>query len=243
MIDSKFENNILEIRINRPESKNALSRAMYERLTELFDEYGDKDSCAAIILYGAGDGFTAGADLKDFQQKRGPGDSPAVVFLRALSRAKPPVIAAVEGFAIGIGTTLLQHCDFVYATAETRFRLPFAALGLCPEGGSSLLLERIVGRRKANDWLMTCRFFDGQEALDAGFLTELTPMGETLKKAREIAEGLTKLPQGSLRLTKNMLRGWSQTDLQKAFDNEVAMFAECLANQSTQAAIKSTGKV
>lgn len=243
MIESRFENGILEIGINRPESKNALSRAMYDQLTELFNEHGDNDACAAIILYGKGDGFTAGADLKDFQEKRAPGDSPAVRFLRALSRAKPPVLAAVEGFAIGIGTTLLQHCDFVYATAGTRFRLPFAALGLCPEGGSSLLLEKIVGRRKANDWLMTCRYFNGKEAYEAGFLTELVEDGGTLAKVREIAATLNTLPQSSLRLTKHMLRDASHTDLQAAFDHEVAMFAECLATQSTQVAIKSTGKV
>ncbi|GAA5233575.1 enoyl-CoA hydratase/isomerase family protein [Verticiella sediminum] len=243
MIDATFNDGILEICINRPESKNALNRAMYDRLTELFDEYGDNDSCVAIILYGAGGVFTAGADLKDFQQKREPGDSPAVRFLRSLSRAKPPVIAAVEGFAIGIGTTLLQHCDFVYATASTRCRLPFAALGLCPEGGSSLLLEQIVGRRKARDWLMTCRFFDGQEAHDAGYITELTDSGKTLEKARETAQALAKIPQNSLRATKEMLSGWHQPDLQKAFDNEVLMFAKCLATNATQDSIKQTGKV
>lgn len=243
MIEERFENNVLEICINRPESKNALSRAMYDRLTELFTQYGDEDSCAAIILHGAGGFFTAGADLKDFQEKRGPGDSPAVRFLRALSRAKPPVIAAVEGFAIGIGTTLLQHCDFVYATAGTRFRLPFTALGLCPEGGASLLLEQIVGRRKAADWLMTSRFFNGQEAFEAGLLTGLVEEGEALNKARETVEALQKIPQSSLMLTKAMMRDWNGPDLQKAFDNEVAMFAKCLATRGTQDAIKNTGKV
>lgn len=243
MIESKFENNILEVCINRPESKNALSHAMYDRLTELFNQYGTDDSCVAIVMYGTDGVFTAGADLKDFQQKRGSGDSPAVRFLRALSRARQPVIAAVEGFAIGIGTTLLQHCDFVYATPETRFRMPFAALGLCPEGGSSLLLEEIVGRRKAADWLMTCRFFSGQEAFDAGFVTELTQSGDTLSKARETAENLQQVPPTSLRLTKEMLRDRTRVDLEKAFDHEVAMFAKCLATKGTQDSIKSTGKV
>lgn len=243
MIDVTFEERVLEICINRPEKKNALSHSMYDQLTAVLDEYGKNDDCAVMIIYGAGDGFTAGADLKDFQTKRGPGDSPAVRFLRALSRVQQPIIAAVEGFAIGIGTTLLQHCDFVYATSGTRFRMPFAALGLCPEGGSSLVLEQIVGRRKAADWLMTCRYFDGQEALDAGFVTALSPTGKTLDTAREIAQTLSELPQYSLRLTKQMLRERQADELQKAFDHEVAMFGKCLASNATQESIKSTGKV
>lgn len=243
MIIDTFENGLLEICINRPESKNALSHEMYDKLTELFTQYGQNEACHAIILYGVGGIFTAGADLKDFQKKRGPGDSPAVRFLRALSRTQMPVIAAVEGYAIGIGTTLLQHCDFVYTTAETRFRMPFAALGLCPEGASSLLLEQIVGRRKAADWLMTCRFFNGQEALDAGFVTQLVDKNTTLGAARATAAALAQLPQQSLQRTKSMLFGRQAEDIQSAFDNEVAMFAHCLATHSTQDAIKKTGKV
>lgn len=239
MIDSTLENGILEICINRPESKNALSHSMYDSLTELLTKHGDGESCKTIVMYGAGSCFTAGADLKDFQRKRGPGDSPAVKFLRALSKVKVPMVAAVEGFAIGIGTTLLQHFDFVYATPATRFRLPFVALGLCPEGGSSLLLEQLVGRRKAVDWLLTCRFFNGEEAFEAGFLTELVETGTTLKKARETAISLTGLPAGSIKLTKEMLRNWSQPNLQEAFDNEVAMYAERLASEETQARIQA----
>lgn len=243
MINTKFEEGILEICLNRTEKKNALSRSMYDELTAVFEEYGDNDDCVAIVMYGAGDGFTAGADLKDFQTKRSAGDSPAVSFLRALSRAKQPVIAAVEGYAVGIGSTMLQHFDFVYATAETRFRMPFTALGLCPEGGSSLLLEQIVGQRKASDWLMTCRYFLGQEALEAGFLTALTEPGKTLEKSRDTARTLAELPQHSLRLTKQMLRERNATAVQAAFDHEVAMFGQCLSRNETQNSIKSTGKV
>ncbi len=239
MIDSTLEHDILEIRINRPESKNALSHSMYDELAELLRQHGTGETCKAIVFYGAGDCFTAGADLKDFQKKRGPGDSPAVKFLRALSAVQVPLVAAVEGFAIGIGTTLLQHFDFVYATPATRFRLPFIALGLCPEGGSSLLLERLVGRRKATDWLLSCRFFNGQEAFEAGFITELAQPGETLAKARETAASLAKLPKGSIKLTKAMMKKWSEPELQDAFDDEVAMYARCLATEETQAQIQA----
>ncbi|NYT78673.1 enoyl-CoA hydratase/isomerase family protein [Alcaligenaceae bacterium] len=242
MIETAIENDVLEICMNRPEAKNALTHDMYHQLTEILHKYGSGDDCKAIILYGANSCFTAGADLKDFQRKRGPGDSPAVTFLRAISQVKVPLIAAVEGYAIGIGTTLLQHCDFVYATANVKFRLPFVALGLCPEGGSSLLLEKLVGQRKATEWLLSCRYFDGQEALDSGFITALTESGETLGKAREMANSLAGLPQGSIKLTKSMLKGWSQGGLQEAFDNEVKMYAERLASDETQAQIKKSAK-
>lgn len=233
------ESNVLEICINRPDSKNALSHAMYDELTEILHRNGSGDHCNSIILYGAGNCFTAGADTKDFQKKRGPGDSPAVKFLRALSQVEVPLIAAVEGYAIGIGTTLLQHFDFVYATPTTKFRLPFAALGLCPEGGSSLLLERIVGLRKSRDWLMTCRIFDGNEAYDAGFLTDLIEPDELLEQARATAKTLAGLPQNSIKLTKEMLTAGTKTDLKEAFDKEVCMYAKCLASDSTQELIRS----
>ncbi len=243
MITSTMNNGILEIAIDRAERKNALNHAMYDQLRDLFTEYGQDESCHAIILYGKNGFFTAGADLKDFQQKRGKEDPPAVRFLRALSKAEQPVIAAVEGFAIGIGSTLLQHCDFVYAANDSRFRMPFASLGLCPEGGSSLLLEQIVGRRRANDWLLSSRFFSAQEALEGGFVTALLEPGQALVKAREVAELLGTHPSYSIRLSKHMLRQGSADAVQKAFDFEAAMFAQCLARKETQASIKDTGKV
>lgn len=242
MIKTKLDNNILEICIDRTASKNAINHDMYHELADLFKKYGQDESCAAILLHGAGDGFTAGADLKDFQKKRGEGDSPAYVFLRALASAQTPVIAAVHGFAIGIGSTLLQHCDFVIAAPDTKMRMPFAALGLCPEGGTSFLLERIVGPRKASDWLLTGRFFSGQEAFDAGLVTQLAAMEEVVDVARGVAKNLSELPTKSVRLTKQMIGAWTVDQVQKAFDQEVAMFAKLLSSDDTQRTIKGTGK-
>ncbi|WP_420415755.1 enoyl-CoA hydratase/isomerase family protein [Marinovum algicola] len=242
MIDNTFTNGILEICINRPSKKNALNHEMYHELERLFLEYGQLADCSAIVIYGAGNSFTAGADLNDFKTKREPGDSPAVKFLRALCDSRAPVIAAVEGVAVGIGATLLQHCDFVYATSGVRFRMPFVALGLGPEGASSYLLEQIVGRRTARDWLITGRFFNGQEALEAGFVTELVADGTTLERARETAKGLSELPINSVRTTKEMLGQWHCTQTHTAFNNEVKMFAKQLASSDTQSTITSTGK-
>jgi len=242
MIEHKFENNVAEICINRPEKKNALSHDMYYKLAELFDQYGHEPSCHAIIIYGANNTFTAGADLNDFKKARGEGDSAGVTFLRAISKAKAPVIAAVEGVAVGIGATMLQHCDFVYIGEETRLRMPFAALGLCPEGASTYLLQLAVKQKAARDWLLTARFFDAKEAYEAGLATKLVEKGTALEHARETAETLTQLPATSLHITKEMLNDWDKDNVQKAFDNEVAMFAKLLSSKDTQSQIDSTGK-
>lgn len=239
MIETKFENGILELKISRPEKRNALSRTMYQQLADALDEIQKKSECNAIIIHGEGDHFTVGADIGDFQEKRGEGDSPAVVFLRKLASIEIPVIAAVEGFAVGIGTTMLLHCDFVYASQSARFRMPFVELGLCPEGASSHLLERVVGPRKARDWLMNARFFDCEEALAAGLLTAAAPQGQALDMARATAKNLSRLPSVSLRTTKKMLARDNKAAVQAALDDEVRNFAELINSEATQAIFKS----
>lgn len=239
MIDTRFENGVLELKISRPEKRNALSRAMYQQLAQALDEMQQNTACNAIIIHGEGDHFTVGADIGDFQEKRAAGDSPAVVFLRQLASIEIPVIAAVEGFAVGIGTTMLLHCDFVYAGQGARFRMPFVELGLCPEGASSHLLERVVGPRKARDWLMSGRFFDCDEALTAGLLTAAAPQGQALDMARTTARHLSRLPGISLRTTKKMLARDDKAAVQAALDDEVRNFAELINSDATQAIFKS----
>lgn len=239
MIQTKFENGVLELKIARPEKRNAISRAMYEQLADALNEVEKNATCNAIILFGEGEQFSVGADIGDFQGKRGAGDSPAVVFLRKLANTEIPVIAAVEGFAIGIGSTMLLHCDFVYAGQNARFRMPFVELGLCPEGGSSHLLERVVGLRKARDWLMSGRFFDADEALSAGFLTAVAPQGRALDQARTLAQQLSRLPSVSLRTTKRMLARDDKATVQNALDDEVRNFAELINSEATQEIFKS----
>ncbi len=239
MISSKIENGVLELKISRTEKRNALSRAMYGQLTEELDEIQKSNECKAIVIHGEGDHFTVGADIGDFQEKRGEGDSPAVVFLRKLANTPIPIIAAVEGFAVGIGTTMLLHCDFVYAGQGARFRMPFVQLGLCPEGASSYLLERVVGPRKACDWLMNARFFDCDEALAAGLLTAAAPQGKALEMARETAKNLSRLPSVALRTTKRMLTRDNKAAVQAALDDEVQNFAELINSDATQKIFKS----
>jgi enoyl-CoA hydratase/carnithine racemase len=238
-IEARYDGNIKEICISRPEKRNAISRSMYDELTRLIDEAQSNEDCAAVILYGAGGNFTVGADINDFQTRRGNEDSPAVTFLRKLAEVDVPLIAAVEGLAIGIGTTMLQHFDFVYASREARFRMPFVSLGLCPEGGSSYLLETIVGMRKAREWLMLGKFFGAEEALESGLLTSLIQDGAVIARARETALELSKLPKASVRTTKRMLNRNTRDTVQGALDHEVRMFADLLNTEATQEIFKA----
>jgi len=136
---------VLTLTINRPERRNALDVATYLGLAEQIWGAGQDKDVRAVVLTGANNYFTAGNDLKDFQGPRPDGDSAGIKFLRSLADCDLPVIAAVEGSAIGIGVTLLQHCDFIYAADNVTFKIPFVPLGLCPEGASSMLMAQIVG--------------------------------------------------------------------------------------------------
>lgn len=234
MIRSHAKPGVLEICIDRQDKRNALSHAMYDELGRLLDAAQADPACAAVILHGAGGMFTAGADIQDFQTRRGHEDSPAVRFLRRLAALDVTVIAAVEGFAIGIGATLLQHVDFVYTTPSTRFRMPFVALGLCPEGASTYLLEKMVGARKAREWLLQCKPFDGTEAHASGFVTALVAPGQALETARATASELVQLPRASLRRGKALLRDTDAAAVTRALDTEVRAFADLLNTEDTQ---------
>lgn len=234
MIQTQRKGNVLEICIARLDKKNALSHAMYHDLTEAIRAADSDPDCSAVIMYGAGGIFTAGADINDFLKKRDDTDSPAVTFLRQLSITQCPLIAAVEGYAIGIGATMLQHFDFVYSTPATQFRMPFTALGLCPEGGSSILLERMVGMRKTMEWLLECRPFNGEEALQAGFLTALAHTGQALDMARKTARNLDQMPASSLRRSKQLLKRASSTAISEALDHEVKVFNACVNSKHAQ---------
>lgn len=239
MIRSEWKHDVLELTIDRVDKRNALSRSMYNELTHQVEQASANACCAAIILSGAGGMFTAGADIGDFQTKRNHDDSPAIHYIRALMRTDAPFIAAVEGFAIGIGSTMLQHADFVYTTQKTRFRMPFVQLGLCPEAGSSLLLERLVGTRRAREWLLQCKPFDGAEAHAAGFATALTEPGNTLTMARATARDLVRMPRSSLRQSKALLRDMGLKALMQTVDEEVRTFNDLLNTSETQSLFKA----
>lgn len=238
MISKEYENNTMLLTIDRAAQRNALSIEMYDALRVGVQQAHDDPNCHSVIITGSGGNFTSGNDIKDFQRPRPSGDSAGLAFLRTLANVDVAVIAAVEGHAIGIGCTLLQHCDFVYADDTATFSLPFISLALCPEGGSSLILEQLAGRRKAAQWLMLGEKFDVQEALEAGFVTAVSERGRTLADARKTADTLASKPIKALRVTKNMLREPGRPALMDAFDNERDQFKERLNSDEAQAIFK-----
>ena len=233
---SETNHGVLTLTINRPESRNALDAQTYLALAAQVRAASSDDAIRAIVLTGAQGHFTAGNDLKDFQRPRPPGDSPGITLLRSLVDSDLPIIAAIEGNAIGIGVTLLQHCDFVYAADNALFKIPFVPLGLCPEGASSLLLAQLVGARKANDWLLRGRAFKPQEAFEAGFITAVTQPGQALVHAQQTAVELAALPPQALQLSKQMMKHTQRPALHAAFDYEWGHFTERLQSVEAQQA-------
>jgi len=227
---------VLTLTINRPERRNALDIATYLALASYVSNASDDKEVRAIILTGANNYFTAGNDLKDFQTPRAPGDSAGLTFLRALVDCDLPIIAAVEGSAIGIGVTMLQHCDFVYVADNANFRIPFVPLGLCPEGASSIRMAQIVGPRRASEWLLRGRAFTGLEAFESGFATRATQPGQALSEAQAVARELAALPPEALQLSKRMMKHTSRPAIHEAFDYELGLFTMRLKSTEAQTA-------
>lgn len=222
--------------INRPERRNALNRATYAALGAAIAAADAEEAVRAIVLTGAEGCFTAGNDLGDFQDTSDAGPSAGLTFLRGLTACSKPLIAAVEGFAVGIGTTLLLHCDLAYAGAGATFRLPFAHLGLCPEGASSFLLPRIAGTKKAAELLMLGNAFGPDIACDAGLVNAVTAKDGALAAALEKAGLLAALPAESVVATKRLLRAHTQEAVAAALELEAESFHALRRGPAAQAA-------
>lgn len=210
-IQTTLQDGILLLRFNRPEKKNAISLSMYAALAEGLGRAEQDTAVRAAVFTGAGDCFTSGNDIADFRSgSLAEEPSPAVQFLTALSEAQKPVIAAVNGPAIGIGTTLLLHCDLVYAGATAVFQLPFVNLGLCPEAGSSLLLPMLAGYQRAAELLLLGEPFTAEAAREAGLVNAVCTDGEVLDTAMTKARRLAAQPPAALLLAKALLkRRWA----------------------------------
>lgn len=226
--------------ISRPERRNALDRATYRALGDALAAADGDESVRAVVLTGAAGCFTAGNDLADFQDTSNAGEpSAGLTFLTALSGVTKPVVAAVEGFAVGIGTTLLLHCDLAYAGADARFRLPFVNLGLCPEGASSFLLPRIAGTKKAAELLLLGELFGAETAAEAGIVNGVTEAGGALPRALEKAQALAALPPVSLATTKRLLRQGTAEAVTRTLALEAEQFHALRVQPAAQAAFAS----
>jgi enoyl-CoA hydratase/carnithine racemase len=216
---------------NRPAKKNALTVAMYATLAERLDEAAGLTDVRAVILTGAGDAFTSGNDLGDFMAHPSmDADHHVVKFLRALVRFPKPIIAAVNGAAIGIGTTMLLHCDLVLAATSARFQLPFVKLGLSPEGGSSLLLPRLAGFQKASELLMWGEPFDAIAAERLGLANGIYPDGELGRQVASRIEKLLDLPPQAVAAAKELVRRPLREELERTMVEESVIFGQRLGS-------------
>lgn len=227
---------VVQITMNRPDRRNALDRATYQGLIDAIAAAEADAGVRTIVLTGAGGCFTSGNDLKDFAAAGAGGPRVAIDFLTAISTAKKPIVAAVEGFAVGIGTTMLLHCDLAYAGSSASFRVPFVALGLCPEGGSSYLLPLIAGSKRAAELLMLGEAFGPEVAEQAGLLNGVTAEGGALALALEKAKALAALPPQSVALTKMLLKRGSAAAVAETIATEARHFGERLLSAEAQAA-------
>lgn len=223
------------VAITRPARKNALDRATYEALATALAAAEVDAEARVIVLTGTADCFTAGNDLADFLGSP-KGAEAAMAFLHRITDISKPIIAAVEGVAVGIGVTMLLHCDLAYAGGGARFRVPFVPLGVCAEGASSLLLEKMVGRRKAAELLLAGDFFTGEQAAAWGLVNAAVEDGGALNAALTMAVKLAALPPGAIAATKALMRRAEKAEIHATLDIEAQAFSERLASPEAQAA-------
>lgn len=205
------ENGILTINFNRPEKKNAITQAMYQAMADALRDAETDVAVRAILITGKPEIFTAGNDLEDFMKNARSLAEPDAVppvyqFMQALNESGKPVIAAVSGAAVGIGTTLLMHCDMIYLADNAKLSMPFTQLGLCPEFASSMVFQQIVGYQRAAEKLMLGEAFSAAEAFEMGFVNKVLPLEELLPYAQQQAAKLAALPAASIRATKRLMK-------------------------------------
>lgn len=231
------ENRTLTIRIHRPDKKNALTRAMYIAMSDAIRQAEQDTNVRVILLTGGDDCFTAGNDIADFAGAR-PGEPPvALEYLRILADAKKPVVAAVSGVAIGIGTTMLLHCDLVYASQTARFQLPFVNLGLCPEAGSSFLMPSLVGHHRAAELILLGEPFGAEEAHALGVVNQVVASSDLMGTAAQRAQQLVEKPPTALRTTKMLLKAGANESIQQAMARETQQFAALLQGPEAKEAM------
>lgn len=231
---------VLTLQIRRPDKKNALTRSMYRALADGLRDSDTDDEVRVVLIRGEEDCFTSGNDVNDFVNAPDTDkERPSVHFMKAISGARKPVIAAVGGLAIGIGTTMLFHCDLVYAGENAYLQLPFTRLGLCPEAGSSYLLPLIAGHQRASELLLLGERFSAQKAREFGIVNEVLPDAGYLEHAMNRALELAALPGDAVQTSKALIRASQQPDLSSVINTELAEFSRLLQTDEAQAIMQS----
>jgi enoyl-CoA hydratase/carnithine racemase len=233
-------NGVATIEIARPEKKNALTMAMYSAMADALHAAQADPAVRAVLISGQPGCFTSGNDLEDFMQRPPQGgETPVARFMQALLGCEKPVVAAVTGAAVGIGTTLLLHCDLVYVSDEARLAMPFVSLGLVPEFASSLLIPLLMGHAKAAEKLMLGEPFSGSDAVDCGIANAVLPAGEVVNHARRMAERFNALPPSAVRETKRLMRAPRLAQVLQVMQTEGELFSSRLRSPEAMEAFQA----
>jgi enoyl-CoA hydratase/carnithine racemase len=239
-IKTAVVNGVATIEIARPEKKNALTQAMYQAMADAINAAQAEGAVRAVLITGQPGIFTSGNDIEDFMQRPPQGlDSPVFQFMKALVGSDKPVVAAVTGAAIGIGTTMLLHCDFVYVSDESRLAMPFVGLGLVPEFASSLVVPALMGPRRAAEKLLLGDPFTGEQAVECGIANAVLPASEVVNHARRVAERFNTLPPGAVRDSKRLMRGRDRAAIMAAVEEEAQIFGQRLRSPEAMEAFQA----
>src|SRR5580692_3486907 len=229
---------VLRVQLNRPAKRNAMTSNMYVALAEIFADAAEDEQTRVVLWHGAGDSFCAGNDIEDFlKNPPGPGDSPQAQLMNALVDFDKPIVATVRGAAIGGGTTMLTHCDFVYAGENARFRMPFINLGLVPEFGSSCSLPAWLGHLRASELLLLGLPFSAARAAELGLVTRVVPDPKLLATATETAQQLAAKPAGALQTCKRLLKQSAREQMEQAMRVENGAYAVLLRSPDAKEAM------
>ena len=239
-IKTTLGNHVATVEIDRPQKKNAITGEMYLALAQAVRDANANPAVRSVLITGQPGVFTAGNDLEDFQRNaEGAGELPSVAFMRALVACEKPVIAAVTGLAVGIGTTMLLHCDLVYVSQDARLSMPFVGLGLVPEFASSLMLPALVGHAKAAELLMLGEPFGAEQAVALGIANAVLPAGDVIDHARRAAERFNALAPSAVRETKKLLKQPRMDAVLRAIAAEVAVFSDRLGGPEAREALSA----
>ena len=233
-------NGVTTVEIARPEKKNALTMAMYTAMADALAAANADAAVRAVLITGQPGCFTSGNDLEDFMQRPPQGEeSPVARFMQALLACDKPVVAAVTGAAVGIGTTLLLHCDLVYVSDEARLAMPFVSLGLVPEFASSLIIPALMGHVRAAEKLMLGEPFSGSDAVDCGIANAVLPASEVVNHARRMAERFNALPPGAVQGAKRLIRGPQREQILATIRTEGELFGQRLRSPEAMEAFQA----
>jgi enoyl-CoA hydratase/carnithine racemase len=229
---------VLRVQLNRPMKRNAMTSRMYATLTDIFSGAAEDEHTRVVLWHGAGDSFSAGNDIEDFlENPPGPGDSPQAGLMNALADFDKPLVAAVHGAAIGGGTTMLTHCDFVYAGESAKFQMPFINLAVVPEFGSSWSIPARIGHIRAAELILLGLPFDAKRAAELGFVTQVVPDQILMTAATEAARKLAARPARALQASKRLMKQPFRAQIKAAMEAENQEFSALVRSEDAKEAL------